>query len=144
MKQMSPTTTGAAGEVTISNSAHPWANRCLLQGVYLTLCLDEVSFNRVCKKLGAEDLDWHHSNHGTCYSLSDSEGKNCCIVAIRDWKKRSLIEVHGLIVHEAMHVWQYTKKVMGEDAPGREIEAYAMQNITLELFGLFKLLSKKK
>jgi hypothetical protein len=41
-----------------------------------------------------------------------------------------------------MHVWQETKRMIGEDSPGKEIEAYAMQNITQELFDLFDRLSK--
>ena len=39
----------------------------------------------------------------------------------------------GLLVHEAVHVWQFMCERMHEDAPGDEIEAYSIQHIFLEL-----------
>ena len=40
----------------------------------------------------------------------------------------------GLLVHEAVHVVQHAMQMMGEDRPGNEIEAYAVQRISLALW----------
>ncbi|MDP1931926.1 MAG: hypothetical protein Q8L60_10760 [Gammaproteobacteria bacterium] len=125
----------------MKKTTHPWANRSLLQGVYFTLCLTEKQFNAVCKHLSVE-ADFNHSHHGTTYHF-ESGDKNVSVVVIRNWKDRDRNAVLGLIAHEAMHVWQETKRIIGETNPGREIEAYAMQNITQELFELYDKLSRK-
>lgn len=39
----------------------------------------------------------------------------------------------GLIVHEAVHVWQQALEAIGEDKPSSEFEAYAIQGITQDL-----------
>lgn len=121
-------------------SQHPWCDRTLLYGVHFTLCLTEEQFARVCKHLGVQ-ADWSHSNHATTYFFDDKDGRNTAVVVVRDWEHRDLNAVLALIVHEATHVWQYACRIMGETSPGDEIEAYAMQNITQELFVLFDQLA---
>lgn len=119
---------------------HPWANRTMLHGIYFTLCLTEKQFEEVCRHLSVS-AKWSDINHASTYHFNGP--KHVSVVAVRDWKTRSINQVLSLIVHEAVHVWQNTKAVIGEDNPGREIEAYALQNITQELFELFDVLSKR-
>lgn len=114
---------------------HPWANRSLLQGVQYTLCLTEDQFNSACKSM-AVVAEFNNGDHATTYHFENGK-RRACIVVVRDWQSRSKNEVLALLVHEAVHVWQETKLLIGESAPGREIEAYALQNITQELFDLF-------
>lgn len=45
----------------------------------------------------------------------------------------SLVEVMGLIVHEATHVKQYIMEQISEHNPSDEFEAYTMQEITKNL-----------
>ena len=48
-------------------------------------------------------------------------------------------ETCGLIVHEAVHVWQAICEAMGEEQPSTEFEAYSLQAITqclLEDYGI--------
>lgn len=39
----------------------------------------------------------------------------------------------GMLIHEAVHVWQAYSANMGETNPGDEQEAYAIQSISQEL-----------
>jgi len=48
------------------------------------------------------------------------------------------VGVVGLIVHEATHVWQFICSQIGEDRPSREMEAYAMQAITMGLLRAYR------
>lgn len=55
------------------------------------------------------------------------------MVALGDMSNHTPIEVAGLLIHEAVHVWQEYCENIGERSPGREQEAYAVQCIAQEL-----------
>ena len=42
-------------------------------------------------------------------------------------------DIYCLLVHEAVHLWQAHCRWLGEDKPGEETEAYAIQKIAGEL-----------
>ena len=70
---------------------------------------------------------------GRC-STFESDEKVCAIVTINkrvDGKCSNGIV--GLIVHEAVHVWQFVRENIGESNPSSEFEAYAIQAISQEL-----------
>lgn len=50
-----------------------------------------------------------------------------------DWRKFGVVELYGLLVHEAVHIWQQYCDFYGETTPGREQEAYAVQAVFQEL-----------
>lgn len=56
------------------------------------------------------------------------------VVQLGDTSERNQIEVYGLLLHEAVHVWQKIKKLMGEREPSSEFEAYSIQAIAQDLF----------
>ncbi|GEA69115.1 hypothetical protein PA3_32730 [Acinetobacter pittii] len=60
------------------------------------------------------------------------------IVQLGDTSERNLIEVYGLLLHEAVHVWQKIKKLMGEREPSVEFEAYSIQAIAQDLFEMYE------
>lgn len=60
------------------------------------------------------------------------------IVQIGDTSERTSVEIHGLLLHEAVHVWQRIKKRMGESNPSTEFEAYSIQSIAQDLFAMFE------
>lgn len=67
-------------------------------------------------------------------------GVTCCLVTIDDDAEANYEPdlIIGLIVHEATHIWQEIQEVIGEDKPGREMEAYAMQAIVQELLTAYR------
>lgn len=50
---------------------------------------------------------------------------------------RDPVGIVGLIVHEAVHVWQYMCEYGGDESPSRETEAYAIQLIACELMAAY-------
>lgn len=60
------------------------------------------------------------------------------VVQLGDTSERNQIEVYGLLLHEAVHVWQKIKKLMGEREPSSEFEAYSIQAIAQDLFEMFE------
>ncbi|EMU8805904.1 TPA: hypothetical protein ACSIYJ_004014, partial [Acinetobacter baumannii] len=60
------------------------------------------------------------------------------IVQIGDTSDKDQIQVYGLLLHEAVHVWQIVKRRMGEREPSVEFEAYSIQVIAQDLFEMYE------
>jgi hypothetical protein len=58
-------------------------------------------------------------------------------VVISDGGERDAFEVISTIVHEAVHVWQFLCRHIGEADPGTEMEAYGIQYITEKLIDAY-------
>lgn len=118
-----------------------WLDRRIaLPGPYLTLVLSEDEFRAAVKHLGASyPGGWIKNAHSqaTASFFDRPAGGMAVVVAIRGWEGRNPIEVAGLLVHEAIHIWQRYAADMGEDRPGDEQEAYAIQSIAQELMAEF-------
>ena len=103
---------------------------------YLTLCLSESDFKQALKHCKIyQDCEWIKTkwSHATAHHLDNGKGERVCIVCINASGERTPIEIAGLLVHEAVHVWQDYCARIGEDAPGVEQEAYGIQSIAQEL-----------
>ena len=59
--------------------------------------------------------------------------KAIAIVCMGKSKQRKLVEIVGLLTHEATHIWQSIRDRIGERNPGAEFEAYSVQWITQQL-----------
>lgn len=84
-----------------------------------------------------------------CTTLThDKTDELCAIVSVSKASQESCnaIEMAGLLVHEAVHVWQEYAKWIGEHSPATEQEAYAVQGISQELMAEYarRLESKTK
>ena len=78
----------------------------------------------------------------TCHLLSNDSGMGA-IVCLQGFEDRSRVEVHGLLIHEAVHIWQDWCEFYGERDPAKEQEAYAIQSIAQELIAEFDRRRKK-
>jgi hypothetical protein len=114
--------------------------RVAAPGSFLALCLDEAAFRVTCKHLRLKTAPPDFiANAWSDASTHYFDGGHGCtvIVCIRDWQGRNPIEVAGLLIHEAVHVWQEYARRIGEREPGVEQEAYAVQAIAQELMAEF-------
>lgn len=73
----------------------------------------------------------------TSHFFSHEDHGLVAIVCLDGWQDLHPIEVAGLLVHEAVHVWQEHCDSIGERSPGSEQEAYAIQAISQELMAEF-------
>lgn len=113
-----------------------WLNRRVAAaGPYLVLCQSEAEFKRAVRHLKVDAHDgWVRSAQADASTHFYRTGGNfACVVCIRNTAKRKPVEIYGLLVHEAVHVWQEYTEFYGEASPGREQEAYAIQAIAQEL-----------
>jgi hypothetical protein len=92
------------------------------------------------KELGVEPPEnWLPETWNACTHVWHLGPELACIVCIRvdQAKQQDPIIVASLLTHEAVHVWQNTRRKIGGDT-GDEMEAYAIQNISQTLFEAYK------
>jgi hypothetical protein len=114
--------------------ANRWLDRRIgREGPYLTLCTSEAEYSDVARRLGVGTANWIGAHaDATMHSFYGPKGL-CCIVCLGDVTGRDPIEIAGLLIHEAVHVWQHWCDDIGETHPGAEQEAYGVQAIAQEL-----------
>jgi hypothetical protein len=107
---------------------------------YYTLVLSQAEFDAELKRLGIPKgtayLSSSHANATTSF-LEAPNGARCAIVGLGSTDKRTGVEIAGLLVHEAVHIWQEYCKHIGEENPASEQEAYAIQYIAGRLMEEF-------
>jgi hypothetical protein len=119
-----------------------WADRSLMQCSYCYgLCTDEASFKRELRRMGIpsdESPAWvsNEQSDATVHYL-ENESRKAAIVCVRVTPERTGIEIAGLLVHEAVHIWQAHCDDIGEKTPAVEQEAYGIQNIAQNLMEMY-------
>lgn len=129
-------------------------DRALLHGPFLTLVTSQKEFKKVLKYLKLQDYPDNFVNEGsdaTTHTFISEHGNLTCVVGFIMNDAHSEIENLGLLVHEAVHVWQHvraqivstidTSRTGGLEA---EMEAYAIQNISQNLIEEFQRRVKSK
>ncbi len=112
-----------------------WLDRRIsAPGPYLCLCLSEAEYFKAFKRLKLKPTAaWVSQRANATAHFAESADGVCAVVCIDGFEGRSGIEVAGLLVHEAVHIWQEWCDYYGEARPGHEQEAYAIQAIAQEL-----------
>ena len=117
-----------------------WLDRRIARpGPHLCLCLSEKEYKVAMKHCCVEyATPWLNDGaHATTHLLRNPKGELCCIVCLGDTEGRLPVEIAGLLIHEAVHVWQEYCADIGEKYPASEQEAYAIQAVSQELLDGF-------
>lgn len=117
-----------------------WLDRRMsLPGPYLALCLNEAEFREALVHVKAPEIPrWvNHGADATMHTFEHETNGTCCVVCLSGHETHDAIEVAGMLVHEAVHVWQAYCDDIGERFPGAEQEAYGIQAIAQELLAEF-------
>ena len=123
-----------------------WCNRTLITAPYFALYLDVDSFYKDFDSLADKEAGrpaWiNHGADATTHHLA-KDGKIVCMVCLdgRKTKEHTPTEVVGLLVHEAVHIFQEHCASQGEKNPSSEYEAYSIQYIVQELIAKYDELS---
>lgn len=121
-----------------------WANRILLPlPCYLGLVTNEPQLRREWKRLSLPKENFtfpsKSTNALTHFFTREKDGRtqSIILVCVHDTNRTFEPDTLALIVHEAVHVWQWVRDYLKEASPSAEFEAYAVQNITQELLTLW-------
>lgn len=123
---------------------------------YYGFCPSEFAWRAEMKRLARA-----HKGNGSCArepypagadaratTFDSANGQRLVIVTVADRFDKKMRQdpfaVAGLILHEAVHVWQALREEIGEKEPSREFEAYAIQHISLNLFWAYENTRLKK
>jgi hypothetical protein len=86
------------------------------------------------KRLRVSDNNWPGINDagGHCQMLENKKTGHACILicVLPAAEKQGALEVIATIVHESVHAWQFLCQKIGEKAPGIEMEAYGIEEIS--------------
>jgi hypothetical protein len=126
---------------------HQWLERTAIATPYLTLVLNQEQYHAALDdlKYKGERPRWVSPGAGaTTHHLQNDDGSTACIVALDDSGDQDPIATAGLLVHEAVHVWQELVSDMNEQDPSREFEAYAIQSISQQLMWEYVRQRKEK
>lgn len=120
-----------------------WCDQALIIApVDYGLCASEAVFHRELRKMGVPKADWprfvrNEWSNATAHTFANDNGRLSVLVCIGDVSGRTGVEIAGLIVHEATHIWQQMRKRIGERKPSHEFEAYSIQCISQRLMESF-------
>jgi hypothetical protein len=129
-----------------------WEHRALIDSqVRYGLFLSPKDFFKELKKMGLPDWDkevFIPPSAGACVNFYEGEVSGYVAFVCLDQEKvekenLTLNQVHALLLHEAVHIWQRIKICMNEKYPSKEFEAYSIQRIAQNLFYLYDDLIKK-
>ncbi|WP_345868087.1 hypothetical protein [Shewanella algae] len=114
----------------------PYIYRTPFQHVLYALARNQEQYNKITGRKRDKFLD---SGVDACVThFSGKKKETLCVVQIGDVTEHSLLQVHGLLLHEAVHIWQEVRTCMGEEKPSSEFEAYSIQAIAQDLFEAFE------
>lgn len=125
-----------------------WLDRALVVSpYYYGLCLDEADFRRELKRLKVPKDQWppflaSQSANATAHFF-ERDSERSCIITLGSTKGHSIAQIHAMLVHEAVHLWQEIRSDIGEKQPSSEFEAYAVQALSQRLIEAYSEAKRK-
>lgn len=124
-----------------------WHDRGLyISPIKYALCISEKKFRKELKRLKiTENIPFtlNGANSTVHYFKHTANNDECCIVCLEMDLKIDLLQYYGLLVHEAVHIWQTITDIIGEKND-HEFEAYCIQRLSQNLFYSYEKLIKKR
>ncbi|MDN8286621.1 hypothetical protein [Acinetobacter baumannii] len=120
----------------ISTDYVPLWHTSPFQHVQYTLARNQIHMDLLFEDMNK--VDTFLSVEGAAAQVDFYSNGAYAVVQLGDTSERNQIEVYGLLLHEAVHVWQKIKKLMGEREPSSEFEAYSIQAIAQDLFKMYE------
>lgn len=115
-----------------------WCDRSLiLAPAHYGVCLSEKAYHAALDKLKfpkSSRPDWVPAGKDAAVHWIEGGAHGpVAIVCMTGDEGRKAIEVAGLLVHEGVHIWQEILRILGEETPSPEFEAYSIQWISQQL-----------
>lgn len=117
-----------------------WLARDTVRAPCLTLCMSEAEFLAAAKHCKVRNPEgWmDEDRHMATTHTWNRGGLLMCVVCLHpDAAGADPIQVACTLVHEAVHVVQRLCDSIGEDEPGREFQAYAIERVSEQLMREF-------
>lgn len=116
--------------------------RFYVYGPHVALVTDAAGLRRALRslKIDPATVPWTTSVGRTWYFEREGDGTTCIVGVDRARllaDNATPCEINGLIVHEAVHVWQRWCHDLEDHEPGMEQEAYAIQYIAGRLMAAY-------
>jgi len=109
----------------------------IISPVYYCLCKNKKSFKAALKHLNIKKKDYPDFLLNKCADATvhyfENGTKTTAVVCLGNTSNRTPCEIIGLLIHEAVHIWQEIKYRIGELNPSKEFEAYSIQCIAQRL-----------
>lgn len=106
------------------------------QHMQYTLARDQLHMDLLFDDM--QESDQFLSIEGATAQVDYYQEGTYAVVQLGDTSGRDLIEVYGLLLHEAVHLWQQVRVLMGEREQSSEFEAYSIQAIAQDLFEMYE------
>lgn len=121
-----------------------WCRRDLvIAPVHIGLCTTEELMEREFRSLHIPERSWpekfmNANADATTHKIKCFDGRHCAIVFITPPEFNVTgIGIASLLVHEAVHIWNWSMELIGESDPSDEFSAYGIQAISQELMERF-------
>jgi hypothetical protein len=119
-----------------------WCNTALLCSNYIGICFSENDFYKELRRLKVKPSSWSNwlsdGALATTHFLESGKGNNIAMVCIPIYTDKDGIEIASILVHEAVHVLQDYFEYIGENEPGKETQAYALEAISKSLMFAYR------
>lgn len=97
--------------------------------IYFGFTTSETAFNKEVKRLGSKDCTFVQNDaDAMCMYFVNTDQASAAIIVSYDRKSSPDKELEvGVLVHEAVHAWDYLVEYIEEKTNPKEIKAYTIQ-----------------